>query len=101
MTETLLVSLFSNIVTLLVAVGGWVFGYLMHADGKRRVQLERKISRLEDEVRARIALEKTACDWLSTLTKRSLRSVQLELRQRAQERSGLRPKLADSDLSQR
>lgn len=50
-------------------------------------------------------LEKLAGDrqgqwkWLSELTKKTPHATQLELRKRTQERSGLRPNLADSDLS--
>ena len=71
----------------------------MQRDAKRSASLERKLTRHEDEVRARIALEKTACEWLSELTEKPPHATKLERRKRLQERSGLRPKLADSDLS--
>jgi hypothetical protein len=99
MTETALIALLGYLVTLLVAIGGWVFAYHIHRDAKRLDQLERKTTRLKEEVRARIALEKTACHWLGDLTARTPRSVQLELRTRNQERSGLRPKLSENDLA--
>ena len=71
MTETMLTTLLGHLTTLLVAAGGWVFAYLMQRDAKRRASLERKLTRLEDEVRARIALEKAACEWLSELTQKT------------------------------
>lgn len=97
----MLTTLLGHLTTLLVAAGGWVFAYLMQRGAKRRASLERKLTRLEDEVRARIALEKAACEWLSEKTQKTPLAVKLELRKRAQERSGLRPKLAESDLSVR
>ncbi|MCC7279355.1 MAG: hypothetical protein IT487_13715 [Chromatiaceae bacterium] len=99
MTETMLTTLLGHLTTLLVATGGWVFAYLMQRDAKLRARLEGKLTRLEDEVRARIALEKAACVWLSELTEKTHHAAKLELRKRAQDRSGLRPKLAESDLS--
>lgn len=99
MNETMLTALLGYLTTLLVAAGGWMFAYLMQRDAKRRARLERKLSRLEDEVRARIALEKAACEWLGELSTKTPHAAKLELRKRAQERSGLRPKMAESDLT--
>ena len=98
MSETLLIAAAGYVVTLLVAVGGWVFGYSMQNQARRLARLEKKVNQLESEVRARIALEKAACAWLAELTNRPSQSVKLELRDRAEERSGLRPKMADGDL---
>jgi hypothetical protein len=95
----MLTALLGYLTTLLVAAGGWSFAYLMQRDAKRRRRLERKVARLENEVRARLALEKAACEWISELVNKTPRAPQLKLRNRAQERFGLRPKLADSDLS--
>lgn len=99
MSETVLIAVAGNVVTLLVAFGGWIAAYLMQREAKGRKRLEDKVAKLEAEVRARIALEKAACDWLAELTDRSLDAVKRELRSRAQDRSGLRPKMSDSDLT--
>ncbi len=98
MSETLLIAAAGYVVTLLVAVGGWVFGYRMQSEARRLSRLEKKVNQLESEARARIALEKAACEWLAELTKRSPEAVKRDLRSRGQERSGLRPKMSDSDL---
>lgn len=99
MSETLLIAAAGYLVTLLVAVGGWVFGYRMQSEARRLARLEKKVNHLETEVRARIALEKAACDWLAELTSRTPEAVKRDLRNRAQERTGLRPRMSDSDLT--
>lgn len=99
MSEAVLVALVGYGVTLLVAFGGWIFGYRIHRQAQRLGWLEGRIVKLESEVRARIALEKASCHWLAELTGRTPESVKRELRNRSQERSGLRPKLSNSDLS--
>lgn len=99
MTETVLVALIANVMTLLVAIGGWVLTYKLQCDARRQARLERQVEKLGQEVRARIALEKAACEWLGEVTQRTAESAKRELRRRAQERSGLRPKLSDSDLN--
>jgi hypothetical protein len=58
MSETVLIGIAGNVVTLLVAIGGWVFGYRMQSEARRLGRLEKKVGQLESEVRARIALEK-------------------------------------------
>ena len=99
MPETVLIALAGNVVTLLVAIGGWLVAYLMQREAKGRKRLEDRVVRLEAEVRARIALEKAACDWLAESTARTPDAIKRDLRSRAQERSGLRPKMSDSDLT--
>ena len=99
MSETLLMASVGYVVTLIVAIGGWVLGYRMQSEAKRLARLQRKISQLESEVYARIALEKSACEWLAELTGRTPEAIKRELRFRSQERSGLRPKMSVSDIS--
>ena len=99
MNETLWIAAAGYVVTLLIAFGGWAFGYRMQREARRMARLEMKVNKLELEVRARIALEKAACDWLSELTNRTSLAVKLDLRSRGQERSGLRPKMSDTDLT--
>ena len=99
MTESLMIAVLANVVTMLVATGGWGVAYWMQRDVRYLKRLEKKMVTFELEVRSRIALEKTACDWLAELTNRTHDAVKRELRNRARERSGLRPKLSESDLS--
>lgn len=98
MNENLLLALLGQIVTLFIAIGGWVFAYRMHNNSKRIQVLEKKIVKLENEVRSRIALEKSACDWLAEVCDRSSDAIKRELRTRTQKQSGLRPKMSPSDL---
>jgi hypothetical protein len=82
------------------AVVGGVFPWLSQRDKKERERAAKRIERLKEEVRARIALEKAAIDWILEL-KGSVQQgagVQRELRNRAQDKTGLRPKMAESDL---
>ena len=99
MSETLLISLVGYLVTLLVAVGGWVLSYRISSQARRMAKLDSKVNRLTTEVRARIALEKASCDWLSECTGRTADAIKRDLRSRAQAISGLRPKLSDSDIA--
>lgn len=98
MTENILIALLGNFITLLVATGGWVFAFYMHRDAKERERLARKVRRLEDELRSRIALEKTACALLSEETGKSPEAVKRDIRNKTQEASGLRPKMSASHL---
>ena len=93
------VALIANGITLVVAIGGWTFAYLMQREKKLIASQKRKMEKFQVEVRARIALEKAACEWLSELTHRTNDAVKRELRNRAQERSGIRPKMSDSDFT--
>jgi len=81
------------------AVGG-LFPWLSQRDQKARERATKRIERLEKEVRARIALEKAAVEWIVELRGQGEQGagVQRELRQRAQDKTGLRPKMSDSDL---
>ena len=66
------------------AVGG-VFPWLSQRDHKARERAAKRIERLENEVRARIALEKAAIEWIVELRGKDEQGagVQRELRQRA------------------
>ena len=81
------------------AVGG-LFPWLSQRDQKARERATKRIERLEKEVRARIALEKAAVEWIVELRRKGEQGagVQRELRQRAQDKTGLRPRMSDSDL---
>jgi hypothetical protein len=81
------------------AIGG-LFPWLSQRDQKARERDAKRIKRLENEVRARIALEKAAIDWIVELRgmEEQGAGVQRTLRRRAQEKTGLRPKMSDSQL---
>ena len=81
------------------AVGG-LFPSLSQRDQNARKRATKRLERLENEVRARIALEKAAVEWIVELRGKGEQGagVQRELRQRAQDKTGLRPKMSDSHL---
>lgn len=81
------------------AVGG-LFPWLSQRDQKARERAAKRIERLENEVRARIALEKAAVEWIVDLRGKDEQGegVKRELRQRVQDKTGLRPKMYESQL---
>ena len=99
MSNEVLVAIIGGITTLSVAVAGWVFAYRLQCSSARFQRLQKRISRLETEVRARIGHERTACDWLGQLLDKSPESVKRDLRARTYARIGTRPRMAESDLS--
>jgi len=98
MSEAAQIAILGSVVSIFIASGGWFLTLLLNRRKELQARQAKRIARLELEVRARIALEKAACEWLSELTGRPLNSSKLELRERTQKRSGLRPKLANADL---
>lgn len=98
MSNDVMVAIIGSTTTMMVALGGWIFAYLMQRNANKLSSQARRIDRLSDEVRARIALEKAACDWLGETTARSPDSIKRELRTRTQDRTGLRPRMSGSDL---
>ena len=101
MDKDVLVAIVGSATAVAVAIGGWVFGWMMQRDAKKHERQRSRIARLSDEVRARIEVEKVACEWLAGLEGKSPQSVMLEARKRAEERSGLRPQMSPSDLLSR
>lgn len=99
MSSEVLVAIVGNTTTLLVAATGWVFAYRLQCSAAKFQRMQRRIARLETEVRARIGHEKTACDWLSQLLDKTPESVKRDLRARTHARIGSRPRMAESDLS--
>jgi hypothetical protein len=82
------------------ALLGGLFPWLTQRNTEVRIRQAMRIERLEKEVRARIALEKAAVDWLVELRNKGEEGagVKRELRNRAQQRTGLRPKMSESDF---
>jgi len=98
-SSEVLVTLVGGITTLSVAATGWVFAYRLQCSAARFQRLQKRIARLETEVRARIGHEMTACDWLGQLLDKTAVSVKRDLRARTHARIGTRPRMAESDLS--
>jgi hypothetical protein len=104
MNENGWISLASIAATLLASLAACVFTYLTQRDAKRLARLEKRNTKLREEVKARIAIENCACEWLaelhSDLGKPSSEfSIKLKLRKRTQELTGLRPRLSNKDVT--
>jgi hypothetical protein len=82
------------------AVLGGLFPWLAQRDKKARDRDSKRIAMLEKEVRARIGLEEAAVEWIVDLKKTGEKGigVKRELRSRAQQKTGLRPKMLERDL---
>lgn len=98
MSGDVTVAIIGSTTTMVVALGGWAFAFMMQKRSSKLAQLERRIDRFSEEVRARIAMERTACEWLAEATDRTPDSIKRELRTRTKDRTGFRPRMSDSDL---
>ena len=74
--------------------------YRLQRNNHYAERLEKRIHRLEQEVRARIALEKHVCTQIAEQEKRTERSVQLSLREELHQKTGMRPKLSLGDVAE-
>lgn len=98
MNENITVALIASGAALLVAIGGWIVTYWLNRQGKKLDRQQRRIVKLEQDMRAHIAIEKEACAWLSEVNGRTEQANLPELRKRNFARTGLRPKLSLSDI---
>ena len=95
---SVLTALVGSWTPLLIAVAGWIVSYLQGRNAKRLSRQQKRIERLEHDGRARIAVEKAACEWLSEALTRTEASVQQELRRRTRNSSGLSPRMGPRDF---
>ena len=95
---SVLTALVGSCTALLIAVAGWIVSYLQGHNAKRLSRQQKRIERLEHDGRARIAVEKAACEWLSEALTRTEASVQQELRRRTRNSSGLSPRMGPRDF---
>jgi hypothetical protein len=100
MSEDLILGLVSNLVTMVIASGGWWLAYRLQRNNRYVERLEKRIHRLEQEVLARIALERHVCAQIAEQEKSTERSVQLRLREELQQKTGMRPKLSLGDVAE-
>lgn len=98
MREALVAAAIGSATALPVAAGGWVLAWRMHTQEKLLHRQAQRISRLEREVRARIALEIATCAWLGELCDKSPLAIQRDLRRRTRERAGLCPRMTPRDV---
>jgi hypothetical protein len=98
MNDQFTIFLAGNVVAILIAVGGWVCTYVIQRDVKNHNQMESRIKKLEAEIKARIILEEVTCLSIADLTSRPIGSIKLEMRDKAESSTGLRPKMSISNL---
>ena len=79
--------------------GGALVGVLVQRDAKKMAALERRVQRYQHEIRARQAEEDVAAEWLSELgAGNSVLAAKRMLRDRTEERRGLRPGIGPSGV---
>lgn len=78
---------------------GSLFGYLSQREAKKMQLMQLRIDRYRTEIRARIALEEAAIDWLIELgVSSSPQAVKIKLRDRTEASYGLRPVVPPSEV---
>jgi hypothetical protein len=65
MSESTFIALMSNVVTVFIATGGWLFTYIVYSKDRKTSQLEKLVAKLKKEVSARISQENIACEMIS------------------------------------
>jgi ABC-type uncharacterized transport system permease subunit len=100
MTDSIVIALIGAVTTVLVGTSSLVFSWLTQRDKAAMNQLQRKVARLRKEVIARIHFEIVANEEHAKAIGKTAKAAQLDLRDRAEERSGTRPEksLNDRDL---
>jgi hypothetical protein len=98
MNDSIYISIVSNLVTFLVAIGGWIFSYFVLRDSKRLLRLERSIEKYKNEIRARIYEENIACNLIAELDCTPAQTIKKNLRDRTESEFGIRPNMKPSDL---
>ena len=96
----------SQIIAAALAVVGTLGGGLVTAwaqrEAKKMAALEKRIQRYRNEIQARQAQENIAAEWLCELgVASSERAAKLLLRDRTEERRGLRPEIGPSGVRAR
>jgi hypothetical protein len=98
MSESTYIALMSNVVTVLIATGGWLFTYIVYSKDRKTSQLEKLVAKLKKEVSARISQENIACKMISQLNSMSPRTIKIQIRDRVEEETDSRPIMTEADL---
>ena len=100
MDTHILAALIAGIAAVSGAALGGLFPWLTQRDQKARERDSKWISKLENELRARIALEEDAVAWIVELQNKGEKGarVKVQLRDRTEARTALRPEMSWSDL---
>jgi len=80
-------------------LGGVVIAALIQREAKKIASLERRVERYKAEIRSRQCEEDVAAEWLVELgVADSLPAAKVRLRNRTEERKGLRPNIGPSEV---
>ena len=85
-------------VVAVVGIVGTLGGLFIAWEQKKLAKLTLRVLKLEQEVRARILLEQTACDMLATRDSITPRAAMLRLREECFEANGVRPTMTPRDV---
>ncbi len=95
MTTELWIAIGANVTSLLVAAGGWVFAWRLQREKTKRERRDKLLERALKEVRARIALEEAALDYIvDTLGAEKRQAVKVALRDTVEKQTGDRPAMS-------
>jgi hypothetical protein len=93
----------TEIIVAIIAVTGTLLGVLIAHWGELRrkkiINLEHKVSILKSEIHARQCQENIASNWISCITEENEHTVKIKLRDLTEEKCGVRPIMAPSDLN--
>lgn len=89
----------ASIIAVLGTLGGAFISAWVQRDAKKLSALQRRVERYKAEIRARQAEEEVAAELLAELGKvSSARAAKLMLRDRTEERRGLRPNIGPAEV---
>lgn len=89
----------ASVIAVLGTLGGAFITAWVHRESKKIASLERKVERYKAEIRARQAEENVAAEWLSELgVAITPRAVKTLLRERTEQRAGLRPSVGPAEV---
>jgi hypothetical protein len=99
--ESILSALIVGGAAIVGALIGGLFPWLTQRDQARLARAEKRVARLEEEVRARMDGEEAAVAWIAELRGRGEigDGLKRQLRDRGQQIANRRPKMSPSDLS--
>ena len=88
-------------ITVVGTLAGTGLGIWSQRETKRLAAMERRIEKYKQEIRARQVGEDTACEWLIELgAGKTPRAVLLDLRQRTEDKHGVRPTMSPRDVAE-
>lgn len=99
MTEATQLALLGSITSLFIAITGWITTHIANKQRKHLENLESKNEEFKSELRVRDGIENAACQWLGKKLGRTPVSIKIQLRNKADKKFGIRPKLTPRDFA--